>query len=114
MIRVTASSIRLIGIRPARTSSTVAAMNCFQSSGTMIMSMPALIASTSRSGVNRDNSRIATGNCAIRSLNDVKARLFGAVLNDIDSSKAKYGDYYGYGYSTYGYYYGEKKEGTSS
>jgi polysaccharide biosynthesis transport protein len=51
---------------------------------------------------------------AIRSLNDVKARLFGAVLNDIDSSKAKYGDYYGYGYSTYGYYYGEKKEGASS
>lgn len=51
---------------------------------------------------------------AIRALNDVKARVFGAVLNDIDPSKARYGDYYGYGYSTYGYYYGEKKEGASS
>jgi succinoglycan biosynthesis transport protein ExoP len=58
-----------------------------------------------------------TARRAIRSLNDVKARVFGAILNDIDASKAKYGDYYGYGYgyTTYGYYYGEKKEeGASS
>jgi capsular exopolysaccharide synthesis family protein len=57
-----------------------------------------------------------TARRAIRSLNDVKARVFGAILNDIDASKAKYGDYYGYGYGyNYNYYYGEKKEeGASS
>ena len=44
MIRETASSMRLIGIRPARTSSIVAAMNFFQSSGTITRSIPALIA----------------------------------------------------------------------
>jgi capsular exopolysaccharide synthesis family protein len=50
----------------------------------------------------------------IRALNDVKARVCGAVLNDIDSSKSRYADYYGYGYSAYGYYYADKKEGASS
>lgn len=44
----------------------------------------------------------------VRALRDVKAKLFGAVLNDVDLEKSKYGDYY-YGY-TYRYYgYGEKK-----
>lgn len=50
---------------------------------------------------------------AVRALNDVKARTFGAVLNDINLEKSKYGDYY-YAYRQYGYYYGEKKEGASS
>ena len=50
---------------------------------------------------------------AVRALNDVKARCFGAVLNDINLEKSKYGDYY-YAYRQYGYYYGEKKEGASS
>lgn len=45
----------------------------------------------------------------VRALRDVKAKLFGAVLNDVDLEKSKYGDYY-YGY-TYRYYgYGEKKK----
>lgn len=44
----------------------------------------------------------------VRALRDVKAKIFGAVLNDVDLEKSKYGDYY-YGY-TYRYYgYGEKK-----
>ena len=44
-MRLTASSIRAIGISPASTCFVVLAMNAFQSSGTMTMSMPALIAS---------------------------------------------------------------------
>jgi Mrp family chromosome partitioning ATPase len=47
---------------------------------------------------------------AVRALNDVKARCFGAVLNDINLEKSKYGDYY-YAYRQYGAYYGEKREG---
>lgn len=52
---------------------------------------------------------------AVRALNDVKAKLFGAVLNDINLEKSKYGDYY-YAYRQYGYYYGESKpkEGAQS
>jgi polysaccharide biosynthesis transport protein len=50
---------------------------------------------------------------AVRALNDVKARCFGAVLNDINLEKSKYGDYY-YAYRQYGAYYGEKKEEASS
>lgn len=49
---------------------------------------------------------------AVRALAGVKARTFGAVLNDINLEKSKYGDYY-YAYRQYGYYYGEKKEGAS-
>jgi succinoglycan biosynthesis transport protein ExoP len=45
---------------------------------------------------------------AIRQLRDVKAKLFGAVLNDINLDDSKYGDYY-YAYRRYGYYYGEKE-----
>lgn len=44
----------------------------------------------------------------VRALRDVKANLYGAVLNDVDLEKSKYGDYYyGYGYRYYGE--GEKK-----
>lgn len=42
----------------------------------------------------------------VRTLRDVKANLYGAVLNDVDLERSKYGDYY-YGYSYR--YYGEKK-----
>ena len=46
---------------------------------------------------------------AVRSLKDVNARIFGAVLNHIDLGDSKFGDYY-YAYRRYGYYYGEKKD----
>ncbi len=40
----------------------------------------------------------------VRMLRDVKAPLFGAVLNDVDLERTKYGDYYyGYAYRYYGY-----------
>lgn len=43
----------------------------------------------------------------VRALNDVKAKLFGAVLNDVNLDRSRYGDYYyGYAYRYYGY--GEK------
>jgi capsular exopolysaccharide synthesis family protein len=44
---------------------------------------------------------------AVRQLADVKAPVFGAVLNDLDLSDQKYGQY-SY-YYQYGYYYGEGK-----
>lgn len=44
----------------------------------------------------------------IRALTDVKAPIYGAVLNDVDLERSKYGDYYyGYAYRYYGE--GEKK-----
>jgi capsular exopolysaccharide synthesis family protein len=44
----------------------------------------------------------------VRALNDVKANIFGAVLNDVNLEASKYGDYYyGYAYRYYGE--GEKK-----
>jgi capsular exopolysaccharide synthesis family protein len=44
----------------------------------------------------------------VKALRDVKANVFGAVLNDVDLEKSKYGDYYyGYAYRYYGE--GEKK-----
>lgn len=44
----------------------------------------------------------------VRALRDVKANIFGAVLNDVNLEKSKYGDYYyGYAYRYYGE--GEKK-----
>ncbi len=43
----------------------------------------------------------------VRMLNDVNAKLFGAVLNDVNLDRSRYGDYYyGYAYRYYGY--GEK------
>ncbi len=45
---------------------------------------------------------------AVRALSDVKARVFGAVLNDLDLEDQKYGQYYYY--YRYGYYYRDKKE----
>jgi succinoglycan biosynthesis transport protein ExoP len=42
---------------------------------------------------------------SIRALRDVKARIFGATLNDIDFSDPRYGEYY-YAYRRYGYGYG--------
>jgi Mrp family chromosome partitioning ATPase len=46
----------------------------------------------------------------VRALRDVKATLYGAVLNDVDLERSKYGDYY-YGYSYR--YYGEDKRKSS-
>ncbi len=46
---------------------------------------------------------------AARALFDVNARIFGAVLNDLDLADRRYGYYY----RRYGYYYGTK-EGTAS
>jgi capsular exopolysaccharide synthesis family protein len=43
---------------------------------------------------------------AVRQLVDVKAHLFGAVLNDLDLENQKYGQYYYY--YQYGYYYGDR------
>ncbi len=43
----------------------------------------------------------------VRALNDVKAMMLGAVLNDVNLDRSRYGDYYyGYAYRYYGY--GEK------
>lgn len=43
----------------------------------------------------------------LRALNDVKATMLGAVLNDVNLERSRYGDYsYGYSYRYYGY--GEK------
>ncbi len=40
----------------------------------------------------------------VRALKDVKANLYGCVLNDVNLDRASYGDeYYGYGYRYYGY-----------
>lgn len=45
----------------------------------------------------------------VRALRDVNAPIYGAVLNDVDLNRSKYGDYYyGYAYRYYGE--GEKKE----
>ncbi len=46
---------------------------------------------------------------AVRALRDVKAKVFGAVLNDINIHDSKYGYEY-YAYNRYGYYYGDRKE----
>lgn len=43
----------------------------------------------------------------VRSLNDVKARLLGAILNDIDLEDRQAGGYYYY--TKYGYYYGDSE-----
>jgi capsular exopolysaccharide synthesis family protein len=48
----------------------------------------------------------------IKQLRDVNARLFGAVLNDLDLQDQKYGQYYHY--YRYGYYYGDKKESSAA
>lgn len=43
----------------------------------------------------------------VKALRDVKANVYGAILNDVDLKKSKYGDYYyAYAYRYYGY--GEK------
>ena len=47
----------------------------------------------------------------VRALSDVKAPIFGAVLNDVNLESSKYGDYYyGYAYRYYGYGSDSKKE----
>lgn len=58
-------------------------------------------ASTSRDVVRR----------ALRQLEDVKARVLGVVINDLDLDNKQYGYYY---YRRYGYYYGEKESDVSS
>ena len=45
----------------------------------------------------------------VRALRDVKANIYGAVLNDVNLSSSKYGDYY-YGYA-YRYYGESEKKG---
>ena len=47
---------------------------------------------------------------AVRSVRDVNAKLFGAILNNINLDDPQYGDYYYYAYRQYGAYYGEKKD----
>jgi polysaccharide biosynthesis transport protein len=47
---------------------------------------------------------------AVRSLRDVKARVFGAVLNDLDLEDQKYGQFRHYHYYQYSYYYGDKQK----
>lgn len=47
---------------------------------------------------------------AVKNLRDVNARVFGAILNQLDVEDPKYGEYY-YAYQRYGYYYGERKDG---
>ncbi len=44
---------------------------------------------------------------AVRALKDVNARIFGAILNDVNLEDRQYGGYYYY--SKYGYYYGESE-----
>lgn len=46
---------------------------------------------------------------AVKALRDVNARVFGAILNQLDVEDPKYGEYY-YAYQRYGYYYGERKD----
>jgi capsular exopolysaccharide synthesis family protein len=46
---------------------------------------------------------------AVRQLADVNARVFGAVLNDLDLENQKYGKYYAY--YRYGYYYSQEPRG---
>lgn len=46
----------------------------------------------------------------VRALRDVKAAIYGAVLNDVNLERSKYGDYYyGYAYRYYGYGSEQKK-----
>lgn len=45
-------------------------------------------------------------NRTVQALTDVKANIFGVVLNDVDVERRGYGHYYYY--QKYGYYYGEK------
>lgn len=46
----------------------------------------------------------------VRTLRDVKANIYGGILNDVNLKHSKYGDYYyGYAYKYYGY--GEHKKG---
>jgi polysaccharide biosynthesis transport protein len=55
-------------------------------------------------GTRRDLARRA-----VRSLSDLNARVFGAILNNVDTEDRRYGGYYAQ-YYRYGYYYGEKKD----
>lgn len=50
---------------------------------------------------------------SVKQLRDVGANLLGAVLNDIDIENREYGYYHYYYYRKYGYYYGEREEGTA-
>jgi capsular exopolysaccharide synthesis family protein len=45
----------------------------------------------------------------IRSLRDVNAKIYGAILNNVDLEDPKYGDYL-YAYRHYGHYYGQGKD----
>jgi capsular exopolysaccharide synthesis family protein len=45
----------------------------------------------------------------VRSLLSVNAKIFGAILNNVELGDPKYGGYY-HAYRSYGYYYGEKKD----
>jgi polysaccharide biosynthesis transport protein len=48
---------------------------------------------------------------AVKQVRDVKARILGAVINDLDLAHHDYGYYY---YRHYGYYYGEKERDASA
>jgi Mrp family chromosome partitioning ATPase len=48
---------------------------------------------------------------AVRALRDVKAKIYGAILNSVDLEDPKYGGYYA-DYRRYGHYYGnERRDG---
>ncbi len=51
---------------------------------------------------------------AKKQLMDVKARVLGSIINDLDLDNKEYGSYYYYYYHRYGYYYGEKEEQTKA
>jgi len=50
---------------------------------------------------------------AVRALRDVKAKVYGAILNNVDLEDPKYGGYYA-DYRRYGHYYGERRDGAVS
>ena len=57
---------------------------------------------------NRESARRA-----LRSLADVQARMYGAILNDVDFAAPRYGDSY-LAYQGYGQYGEEPKDGVAS
>ncbi|MBX5481004.1 MAG: polysaccharide biosynthesis tyrosine autokinase [Myxococcaceae bacterium] len=50
---------------------------------------------------------------AVRSLFDVNARVYGAILNDVDLEDGRYGSYYS-AFQRYGYYYAESTDKAAS
>ena len=64
--------------------------------------------STAYAAVARTGKQGARLDQWVSSRDDIQARLFGVVINDVDLEQRGYGYYYYY--QRYGYYYGEKPE----